>query len=714
MKTHRIHIRRIFFARWLIILGLLISLFVSTPLQSVEAATITVDTADDEFIADGDCSLREAVQAANLNIGVDACTAGQADPIIDEIILPSGTYTLTVGTDLVFFESVNIRGAGPSSSVIQATGVDGQRIFRISVTDVTLSLFDLTLENGNCNTSCTDWVDAGGAIFIQSGSNVNLENVQVQNNQARTGGAIHNRGSLNVLNGSVISGNTTWGSGGGLLNASPASGWPASILLVENSTISGNTAAGAGGIGDANGAGSITIRNSTISGNSAFVGGGIRADWSPLTIINSSISGNTATGGSGGGIYVGTTIASITSSTITNNTGSGSGQGISNNGGTVTVRNSIIAGHPGDNDCLDVTSDGYNLEGGTSCNFTGTGDQQNTDPLLDPLADNGGPTQTHALQATSPAIDTIPYTINGCGTTITSDQRGIPRPANGACDIGAYEADLPILTIISGDDQWTDPGTPFSDPLTVQLTSGAGVPLPNWIVTFTAPASGPSAILSDTVVSTDSFGLASVTATANDLTGAYAVIASVDAISVSFALRNGAPPVTLPETGFAPGMQTELPSVAKNNTYTYFGDLWLEIPSLNVQIPIVGVPMMNNKWDLTWLGAQAGWLEGTAFPTWAGNSGITAHAYTEDGSGGPFLRLGELHWGDEVIVHGWGQQYVYEVRTVDIVSPANVRSLRHEEFPWLTMITCRGYDDTSGEFLWRTVVRAVQVNIKSD
>jgi LPXTG-site transpeptidase (sortase) family protein len=216
------------------------------------------------------------------------------------------------------------------------------------------------------------------------------------------------------------------------------------------------------------------------------------------------------------------------------------------------------------------------------------------------------------------------------------------------------------------------------------------------------------------MVSTNASGLASVTATANDLTGAYTVVASVDATSVSFALRNGPPPLTLPETGFAPGIQTELPIVAQKNAYTYFGDLWLEIPVLNVQIPIVGVPMIKNEWDLTWLGAQAGWLEGTAFPTWAGNSGITAHAYAEDGSGGPFLRLGELHWGDEVIVHGWGQQYVYEVRTVDIVSPANVRSLRHEELPWLTMITCRGYNDTSGEFLWRTVVRAVQVDIKSE
>ena len=66
-----------------------------------------------------------------------------------------------------------------------------------------------------------------------------------------------------------------------------------------------------------------------------------------------------------------------------------------------------------------------------------------TDPMLDSLADNGGPTWTHALLLGSPAIDHVPNATNGCGTTYTTDQRGYarPYPTGGSCDIGAFEYD---------------------------------------------------------------------------------------------------------------------------------------------------------------------------------------------------------------------------------------------------------------------------------
>ena len=89
-----------------------------------------------------------------------------------------------------------------------------------------------------------------------------------------------------------------------------------------------------------------------------------------------------------------------------------------------------------------MTSQGYNLESGTDCGFTGTGDLQNATANLDSLQDNGGPTWTHALLSPgSQAIDHIPYETNGCGTTYTTDQRGYCRPflSGSSCDIGAYE-----------------------------------------------------------------------------------------------------------------------------------------------------------------------------------------------------------------------------------------------------------------------------------
>jgi hypothetical protein len=75
-------------------------------------------------------------------------------------------------------------------------------------------------------------------------------------------------------------------------------------------------------------------------------------------------------------------------------------------------------------------------------------------------------------------------------------------------------------------------------------------------------------------------------------------------------------PPELTKTGFPPGMLTTLPPQPPGKAYTDLGELWLEIPSLKVKIPIVGVPLTENGWDVSWLSGQAGWLEGTTFPTW--------------------------------------------------------------------------------------------------
>ncbi len=172
-------------------------------------------------------------------------------------------------------------------------------------------------------------------------------------------------------------------------------------------------------------------------------------------------------------------------------------------------------------------------------------------------------------------------------------------------------------------------------------------------------------------------------------------------------------PKSLPDTGFAPGALSALPEQPEARDFRSFDNLWLEIPSQELRTPIVGVPFHEGTWDVTWLGNRAGWLEGSAFPTWSGNSVLTAHAINATGHPGPFSALGALRYGDEVAVHAWRQRYSYEVRASwPETANSTLSVMRHYDQPWLTLLTCRAYDPTSGTYLYRTVVRAVQVDIQ--
>jgi LPXTG-site transpeptidase (sortase) family protein len=169
-----------------------------------------------------------------------------------------------------------------------------------------------------------------------------------------------------------------------------------------------------------------------------------------------------------------------------------------------------------------------------------------------------------------------------------------------------------------------------------------------------------------------------------------------------------------PETGFAPGRITDLPPQPADVIYASYGDLWLEIPSLDVRTEIVGVPASGLGWDVSWLGTAAGYLDGTAFPTWQGNSVITAHVTLPNGEAGPFVDLKSLRFGDRVVVSAWGLRYIYEVRQVDLLSPSDREIFRHEERSWLTLVTCYGYDEHEASYRWRVVARAVLVSIQAD
>jgi len=177
--------------------------------------------------------------------------------------------------------------------------------------------------------------------------------------------------------------------------------------------------------------------------------------------------------------------------------------------------------------------------------------------------------------------------------------------------------------------------------------------------------------------------------------------------------RRAAQDEELPATGFAPGKITRLPPQPSGLTYTAAGDLKLQIPALTLDTPILAVPLGEEGWRVDWLGHAVGYLEGTAFPTWNGNSVLTAHVYDANGKPGPFINLGSLRWGDRVVVRAFGQNYIYEVRSVRTnVRPDDADVITHEETPWLTLITCQGYDETTGGYRWRTVVRAALVKVE--
>jgi LPXTG-site transpeptidase (sortase) family protein len=169
--------------------------------------------------------------------------------------------------------------------------------------------------------------------------------------------------------------------------------------------------------------------------------------------------------------------------------------------------------------------------------------------------------------------------------------------------------------------------------------------------------------------------------------------------------------LVLPVTGFAPNRITSLPTQPKELLYAAT-DVVLEIPQLGVKMPIVGVPFKKEGWDVSWLGSQAGWLEGSAFPSWAGNSVLTGHVYTANGLPGPFLNLSTLKFGDRVIVHMGGQKYIFEIRSNAVVTPRDASAFRHEESAWLTLITCKEYDPAADIYRKRVVVRAVLIRVE--
>ncbi|MEW6085901.1 MAG: sortase [Chloroflexota bacterium] len=167
----------------------------------------------------------------------------------------------------------------------------------------------------------------------------------------------------------------------------------------------------------------------------------------------------------------------------------------------------------------------------------------------------------------------------------------------------------------------------------------------------------------------------------------------------------------IPATGFPQGEVTSLPLQPAEGMYTAT-TLWLEIPRLGVKMKIVGVPQTKDGWDVTWLNRDAGWLNGSAFPTWSGNSVITGHVWDAFNKPGPFTNLKDLKYGDQVKIHAFGQVFIYEIRESSLIAPSNVASmLKHEEKSWLTLVTCDTYNESNKTYKYRRLVRAVLISV---
>ena len=614
---------------------------------------------------------------------------------------------------------------------------------------------------------------SGGGIYNDNGGTLTVTNSTFSGNAAiDTGGGISNGGTLTISN-STFSGNSSANAGGGILNNG-------GTLTVSNSTFSGNSAPIGGGIANSK---TLTVNNSAFSNNSASTQGGGIINTGPLTINNSTFSGNSAP--NGGGIYNGGTLLTINNSTFSSNSASIQGGGILNafnSGipGTLTVNNSTFSGNSSTpnwgggianqgtlhlkNSILANSSGGYedcfNLGGNTIATninnlieTNGSAGHQcgtpmlSADPQLGALADNGGDTQTFALLASSPAIDTGDNT--SCEST---DQRGIARPQNGLCDLGAYEVEYdPIVqsTNLVASYNGSGPSTiavKYSEPVKNDGSAGAANNTANYLLveegdngifdtTSCGPIPGVGGVKTDDTqitINAASYDVATLTATlrVNGGTplpaGRYMAFAcgttSIEDLNDN-KLNSGLSDQTitftvtavassLPSTGFRHGRVTSLPKQPAVKAYTETA-MMLEIPKIGVSMPIVGVPQSDAGWDVTWLGNSAGYLAGSAFPTWAGNTVITGHVWDAYNNPGIFAELKTLKYGGQVQIQAWGQTYTYEVRESNLVTKKNVNAvLQSEKYDWLTLVTCEFYNPFSGEYLFRRAVRAVLVSVK--
>jgi hypothetical protein len=341
------------------------------------AATFAVDKTSDDagggacLAVANDCSLRSAIQNANL------------DPDADTITMGAGTFTVATPLDELHY-TLTISGAGARS-----TAIDGGGVVQI--------IFD-----------------------VDSGQPIAISDLTIRGAAAGTNGAVSvgNAGPLTLTRLAIVD------------NATPGLLMNGGTVQLRSSLVARNTAPVAGGVVNQGNAGILTVADSSIVQNTAlpasdsqplaFTGGLVNTG--AATVINSTIAGNrvapsaTALGGDNiEDVRAGATAL-----------------------GLMRISNSIVSDASPNGNCGGaIETAGHNIDSDGTCSFVATSDHPGVDPLLLALADNGGPTDTRAIAAGSPAVDA------GAGCAAT-DQRGVARPAGAACDIGAFESPFTV------------------------------------------------------------------------------------------------------------------------------------------------------------------------------------------------------------------------------------------------------------------------------
>ncbi|MGN6868134.1 MAG: choice-of-anchor Q domain-containing protein [Solirubrobacteraceae bacterium] len=486
-------LRVIAFAALLLMLGLATA-------STARATTYTVTSTDDA----GPNTLRAAVANAN----------GDPSPPATIVFAPGVTGVIDLLSPLALTHSATIEGPGSSTLELDGNGGNVQ-ILKVS-SGATVSVSGLRFAFGAAPDPGGGGPATGGAIA--NDGTLNVAASQFDHNSAGgpsqvsgpdvgdgEGGAIYNSGSLTVRD-STFTGNASGGAGaaansssnglgGAIFNDSHAS------LTVTGSTFTGNTAGGGGGAGANSGSGaggaiagntlgSISLTDSTFTANAA---GGPAGP------------GSNSGQGFGGGVIVGyQSTGTLRNDTIdANAVGSASGSDGAGfaNVGTASIIGTIVSANTGAPNCTysingtaGSISERASLEGPagqTSCGF----DLASADPKLGPLADNGGPTNTQALGAGSPAIGAV-FLAGDCPAT---DQRGALRP-QGGCDVGAYEVAPPSVGAASATS--TGPTTATLDasvsnpdviPGTVSFQYGTSTAYGTTSASQTIPATGAPA-----------------------------------------------------------------------------------------------------------------------------------------------------------------------------------------------------------------------------